>query len=163
MANSSARDATRNPSDSAIPVEHPLAGMLGPEAARLPPALTARVIELISHAQGPEANSEPSFFEALGRQRVSSSSMGGTWEGNSFCNRHGWNLSKVDRALSGIEGLAVVLAASECARVEESGDHHINANLTDKLFNALVELTAHTREALAGVRERMCKEPEVRA
>lgn len=164
MANSTARAEARNPVDSAIPVEPSLTEILGPEGSHLSPALAARVMAAIQHADTPAANSRPpAFFAAMDRRSTSASSMGGTWEHPNIQRDHSLNLAMVDNALSGISGVAEILAAAECARAEDDVERHLSENLTEKLFNALLILTDQARDTLEDVRERMCKDTEVRS
>src|SRR5690606_32977097 len=91
----------------------------GPEAEQIPPALAERIAEVVELSQAEPANNpEPAFFAALARRREPGSSMGGSWRAAELRSGAQYTLSNVDAALSGLSGLAQVLAAAEWARTE---------------------------------------------
>lgn len=150
--NATERATESNPAEPGISVSASLLDALGPEAARLPPALAKRVAEVIaSNSTGAGASNEPSdkgaaFFRALGYQRHMAGSMGGSWSNLRHPQRLPCRLNAVDAALSGIAGVTEVLIASEAARC--AGEDGLGENLTDRLFYALRALSNHARDEL---------------
>jgi len=134
-----------------------LVNQFGPEAGDLSQELAIRIIAAIGEAEE-EANSRaaPEFFRAIEQRRHAGSSMGGTW-GNAQGSSA---LSRVDRALSGISGIAEVLAAGELARAGDSEERQLGENLTDRLFYALEMLADSARADMERARTSLARDSQ---
>ena len=151
---------SRSARAAALSVDPILTATFGPEAEDLPPALAARLLEVLAQAKTDAANtSQPAFFEALSWPATSQSSMGGTWETPKLSIGVRAALATTDRALAGLSGVAEVLAAGEWARAVDDAESQLTMRLADHLFHALASLANYARENLEQARGHLTEGP----
>lgn len=88
-------------------------------------------------AEGPQ---QPTMYRSIDRYHEGLGPGGANWD-QPLPLRFGYQLAGVERCLSGIAGLALVLHADADARVADGPEAHFNYHLRDRLFFALRELS----------------------